>query len=119
MEFEEAALGQYADLVREEDIDCDMHVTRAFDVFFSEADAREGKKDYEARLKAWPQSIKNGDVRAVDDPRELEQITGIKGGVWGISYPAGHLWPYKLATSCESSASWYMTDRRLTWTLTQ
>ncbi|WWD00432.1 hypothetical protein V866_007345 [Kwoniella sp. B9012] len=97
--FEAAALKQYADLVQKEDIDCDMHVTRAFDVCFKPEDGAAAKKDYEARKAAFPRDVAGQDIRSVDDPKELELLTGIKGGHFGASYPAGHLWPYKLATS--------------------
>ncbi|WWC67801.1 uncharacterized protein I206_101714 [Kwoniella pini CBS 10737] len=97
--FEASALKQYADLVAKEDINCDMHVTRAFDIFFREDDAASGKKDYEARKSAFPNDVNGQDIRVVNDPKELERLTGIKGGCFGANYPAGHLWPYKLATS--------------------
>ncbi|KAK8846880.1 hypothetical protein IAR55_005970 [Kwoniella newhampshirensis] len=97
--FEAAALGQYAEIVRKEDIDCDMHVTRAFDICFKEEDGINGKKDYEARKAAWGDDVRKQDLRVVDDPKVLEEITGIRGGYWGASYPAGHLWPYKLASA--------------------
>ncbi|OWT36867.1 FAD dependent oxidoreductase superfamily [Cryptococcus neoformans Bt1] len=97
--FEAAALQQYAAIVKREDIDCDMHVTRAFDVCFRKEDAEAGKKDYEARKAAWGEDMAKHDLRVVEDPKELEALTGVRGGYWGASYPAGHLWPYKLASA--------------------
>ena len=102
MTFEETALGLYADIVERERIECDMHVTRAFDICMTKEGAESAKLDYQARLAASPASIKQGNVRPVHDPVELQEITGVKGGLWGASYPAGHLWPYKLATARES-----------------
>jgi hypothetical protein len=102
MSFEEAALGLYADVVEREGIDCDLHVTRAFDVCMTQDGAEAARKDYEARLAAFPDSIERGLVQEVSDPAKLEEITGIKGGYWGASYPAGHLYPYKLATGRRS-----------------
>lgn len=99
--FEAAALQQYAAIVKREDIDCDMHVTRAFDVCFRKEDAEAGKKDYEARKAAWGEDMAKHDLRVVEDPKELEALTGVRGGYWGASYPAGHLWPYKLASACK------------------
>jgi hypothetical protein len=101
--FEEAAIHQYADLVGEESIDCDLHITRAFDVCFTEDGAKEAKADWKARRDAFPQQLRNSDVRIVEEREALERVTGIKGGYWGASYVAGHLWPYKLATACKSS----------------
>ncbi|WWC87051.1 uncharacterized protein L201_001936 [Kwoniella dendrophila CBS 6074] len=99
LSFEASALKQYADIVTKEDISCDMNVTRAFDICFKQDDAIEAKKDFEARIKDFPNYVKEQDIRTVDDPKELEMLTGVKGGYYGASYPAGHLWPYKLATS--------------------
>jgi hypothetical protein len=80
-----------------------MHVTRAFDICMTKEGAESASLDYQARLAASPGSIQRGDVRVLSDPVELESVTGIKGGLWGASYPAGHLWPYKLATAREFS----------------
>lgn len=96
--FEASALSTYAALVQSEDLDCDMHATRACDVFFDATDAAEAKKDYDARMRLYPDSMKRDDVREVNDREELERLTGIRGAHWGCHYPAGHLWPYKLAT---------------------
>ncbi|WRT64905.1 uncharacterized protein IL334_001844 [Kwoniella shivajii] len=101
--FEAAALKQYADLVAKEDISCDMHVTRAVDVCFKQEDAAAAQKDYEARKAAFPEDVGGQDIRTIKDPQELEALTGVKGGHYGASYPAGHLWPYKLATSQSQS----------------
>ena len=101
MTFEETALGLYADIVERERIECDMHVTRAFDICMTKEGAESAKLDYQARLAASPASIKQGNVRPVHDPVELRELTGVRGGLWGASYPAGHLWPYKLATARE------------------
>ncbi|WVR07884.1 hypothetical protein IAU60_004927 [Kwoniella sp. DSM 27419] len=95
--FEAAALEQYAQIVQREDIDCDMHITRAFDISFREPDAASNQKDYEARRADWGAVMDKQDVRVIQDPKELERVTGVQGGYWGASYPAGHLWPYKLA----------------------
>jgi hypothetical protein len=110
--FEEAALGQYAAIVEAEKIECDMHITRACDVFFREEDAESARSDWEARRAAFPADVQQGDVRIYDDAAEFEQLTGVKGGVFGASYPAGHLWPYKLATSreCTAGEGWRHAD---------
>ncbi|KAK4689720.1 hypothetical protein P7C73_g393, partial [Tremellales sp. Uapishka_1] len=97
--FEAAALEQYVAIVLEEDIDCDLHVTRAFDVWMSEDGVDAGKADWAARQAAFPESMKTADIRTVNDLQALQDLTGIKGARWGAHYPAGHLWPYKLATA--------------------
>ncbi|ORY24894.1 FAD dependent oxidoreductase-domain-containing protein [Naematelia encephala] len=99
LRFEAGALEMYAKLVEEEDIDCDMHVTRAFDICFTAEGSDSAKKDWDARMAAYPDCMRDSDVRRVDDKQTLESLTGVQGGLWGASYPAGHLWPYKLAAS--------------------
>lgn len=89
----------YARIVEKEKIECDLHVTRSFDVFFDKDDAERGKQDFYARKRDWP--TRCGNTRAVDSPADLEKIAGVKGAVWSAHYPAGHLWPYLLATSRE------------------
>jgi glycine/D-amino acid oxidase-like deaminating enzyme len=107
--FEESHLARYAALVEAEDIDCDLHVTRACDVFFDEAEAQAGQSAFRARKRDFPQSVAAGDLREISDPRELERISGMKGGFWGITYPAGHLWPYKLAAGRESARMCFLS----------
>jgi hypothetical protein len=77
-----------------------LAVTRAVDVFYLEDDARSAREDLEARYSDFPESKVN-DIRLIADPAELERMTGAKGAKMGATYPAGHLWPYKLATSRE------------------
>lgn len=103
LEFEEAALGHYVKLVQDEDIDCDLNVTRAIDTFFLEDDARRGQLDFEARTRDFPESVKKADLRFYTDKEWFANFSGVKGGHAGASYPAGHLYPYKLATGREST----------------
>ena len=100
-DFESSHLQRYADIVNNEGIDCDLHATRAFDVFSLPDEAQASKESFRKRLAMFPDSMKKYDIREHADPAELEALTGIKGGHWGASYPAGHLWPYKLATGRE------------------
>jgi hypothetical protein len=99
--MEEEALGKYVKLVSEEGIDCDLVATRAFDAFYLEDDARNARLDLEERYADFPEAQAN-DIRLYS-AEELERITGAVGAKMGASYPAGHLWPYKLATSRECS----------------
>jgi hypothetical protein len=102
IEFEEAALEEYAQLVAAEGIDCDLHITRAFDLYLDDKDAESAKADFRARMEDVSGRKAEPSVRSVDDPEELERISGFKGAKWGAHFPAGHLWPYKLATACKS-----------------
>lgn len=128
--FEESHLARYAALVEAEDLDCDLHVTRgalahrpllpcaaleadqsitfplpACDVFFDETEAAAGRQAFYERKKDFPESIVAGDLEEILDPQALEKLSGMKGGKWGITYPAGHLWPYKLAAGRASFPS--------------
>lgn len=103
LELEEDALEIYSRIVEREKIECDLQVTRSFDCFFDKDDAERGKQDLGARKRDWP--TRCGDARAVDSPADLEKIAGVKGAIWSAHYPAGHLWPYLLATSRESCFS--------------
>lgn len=97
LEFEEAQLAQYIALVEAEpDIDCDLHVTRACDVFFDAKEAESARRSFLLRKEDHPRAVEAGDVREITDRAELERVSGMKGGYWGATYPAGHLWPYKL-----------------------
>lgn len=101
MELEENALGIYAEIVEKEKIDCDLHVTRSFDIFFDKADAERSKVDFAARRRDHPKAFAKGDVRDMGGPEDIVKVAGVKNAVWSASYPAGHLWPYLLATACE------------------
>ncbi|PWN37353.1 FAD dependent oxidoreductase, partial [Meira miltonrushii] len=97
--FESSQIHNYVDLIRSEDIDCDLHVTRAVDVFFDKEAAKEAKMDFDKRKRLFPQSVKNDDVHEIKDKNVLNKMAGTIGGQWGCHYLAGHLWPYKLATA--------------------
>lgn len=114
-EFEEAALNHYASIIGEEKIECDLHITRAFDSFFDAEDAKRSREDLEQRRRDFPDSVRRGDIRSVDDPDDMERIAGVKGVRWGASYPAGHLWPYKLATACKFEAGCRHAQPRGEW----
>ena len=97
--FEQQALRSYAEIVKAEDIDCDMHITRTFDVFLQKDDMESSKLDYAARKADFPRDVIGADIRLHTDVSTLEQMTGVKDALMAASWPAGHLWPYKLAVS--------------------
>jgi hypothetical protein len=96
LSFEEAALELYVEIVKREGIDCDLHVTRAFDGFYEPNQAKEARLDFEARVRDHPEAVKQSGLRLTQD---LAGQTGLKNGHFSANYPAGHLWPYKLATA--------------------
>ncbi|KAL3489694.1 FAD dependent oxidoreductase-domain-containing protein [Aspergillus germanicus] len=92
-EFEARHVDVIRDLVKKEDIDCDLGVTEAVDVQFSESHARKLKDGYDRLVNAGCGPT----VRTrYTGPDEAEQFSGVKGAVACFSYAAGHLWPYKL-----------------------
>jgi hypothetical protein len=101
MALEESALDTYVDLVQREKIECDLHVTRAVDIFFDKDDTERSKKDFMERKADWPQMFGARGLQCIESPQEIERRVGVKGALWSASYPAGHLWPYLLATSRE------------------
>ncbi|CEL01295.1 hypothetical protein ASPCAL00883 [Aspergillus calidoustus] len=92
-EFEARHVNAIRDLVEKEGIDCDLGVTEAVDVQFSETHARKLKDGYDRLVAAGCGPT----VRTrYTGPREAEEFSGVKGAVACFSYAAGHLWPYKL-----------------------
>jgi hypothetical protein len=101
MLLEGEALGKYCKLVEETGIDCDLHVTRAYDTCYTRGDAESLTADFEARLADYPEDLKMNDV-IMTPKHEWGQRSGMKDTLFEASFPAGHLWPYKLATGCKS-----------------
>ncbi|KAJ5919566.1 hypothetical protein N7454_009401 [Penicillium verhagenii] len=84
------------EVVEKEKIDCEFRVTRSFDIFFDEDDAREAHEfvvSRQAEGTPWAQHI------TWIDASESEKITGIKKTKGALSVPAASLWPYKLVTA--------------------
>ena len=57
--FEVAHLQAIGDLVKKEQIDCDLTLTRSFDVFLEEEQAKASKKAYDKMLRSGITSIKD------------------------------------------------------------
>ncbi|KAL2857630.1 FAD dependent oxidoreductase [Aspergillus pseudodeflectus] len=92
-EFEARHVDVIQNLVEKEAIDCDLGVTEAVDVQFSETHARKLKDGYDRLVTAGCGPT----VRTTyTGPSEAEKFSGVKGAVACFSYAAGHLWPYKL-----------------------
>ncbi|RDW59036.1 hypothetical protein BP5796_11960 [Coleophoma crateriformis] len=81
------------DLVEKENIDCDFQLTRACDVFIDQAYADQVTASFN-KIKASGATC----VRQVQytGARDAEQISGVKGAKCCLTFPAAHLWPYKL-----------------------
>ncbi|KAH8658485.1 FAD dependent oxidoreductase superfamily [Xylariales sp. PMI_506] len=81
------------DLVEKEKIDCDFQLTRACDVYINQ--------DYADKVTAQFNRIKALGATCLREvqytgPRDAEQISGVKGAKCCLTFPAAHLWPYKL-----------------------
>ncbi|KAL6229147.1 FAD dependent oxidoreductase-domain-containing protein [Aspergillus navahoensis] len=92
-EFEARHIDAVASLIKKENIDCDLVVTKAVDVILEE--------DYAAALKRGYDKLVEGGVEPTKQtryfgPQEAEMVSGVKGAKACFTYKAGHLWPYKL-----------------------
>lgn len=86
MNFEASHLQHYIDLVTAEDIDCDMHATRACDVYYGTDEAIAQKRNFKMRQAEHPEFVNvKGDMREIEDVEELEKISGVKDGKWGVT----------------------------------
>ncbi|KAL4788096.1 phosphoenolpyruvate phosphomutase-domain-containing protein [Aspergillus varians] len=92
-DFEIAHIRALKELIAEEDIDCDMNLTRCMNVYLNETDGEKARQTYEAL-------VANGLEYTPDihytPQKSAEKISGVKGAKACISYTAGTLWPYKL-----------------------
>lgn len=86
MDFEASHLQHYIDLVTTEDIDCDLHATRACDVYLEDEEATAQKRNFRMRQAEHPEFVNvKGDMHEIEDVQELERISGVKGGKWGLT----------------------------------
>lgn len=116
--FEMAHVPAIKRLVEKENIDCDFHITRSFDVFLTESQNEKVRKDYDVLNQAGVTSVLDLHYTSGDKaervsssfsnlslsilfylyvhPAEINQICGVKGAKGCVSFTACHLWPYKL-----------------------
>ncbi|KAJ5114145.1 hypothetical protein N7456_002679 [Penicillium angulare] len=83
------------DVAAKENIDCELRVTRSFDIFFDESHASEMREFVTACKEkgvAWAEHIEWIEASISD------QVTGMKDTKGALSVPAVSLWPYKLVT---------------------
>ncbi|KAL1297502.1 hypothetical protein AAFC00_005021 [Neodothiora populina] len=93
--FEASHVPALKAFIEKEEIDCDFVVTRAIDVQLSSAHRERLKAGYEKLLHAGVEATKNVFYASEST---AEGLSGVKGAKGCFSYPAGHLWPYKLIT---------------------
>ncbi|OJZ81905.1 hypothetical protein ASPFODRAFT_51593 [Aspergillus luchuensis CBS 106.47] len=91
-EFEYAHIQALKDLLREENIDCDLNITRNMNVYLDEESAEKAKLAYEM-LQA--RGVKLAEDLHYTGKRDAEVISGAHNAKACISYTSGTLWPYK------------------------
>ncbi|PWY85786.1 FAD dependent oxidoreductase superfamily [Aspergillus sclerotioniger CBS 115572] len=91
-DFEYAHIQALKDLLREENIDCDLNITRNMNAYLDDVSAENARKAYEMLLARGVELAK--DLHYTSQ-RDAEGVSGIKGAKACISYTSGTLWPYK------------------------
>ncbi|ETS81355.1 hypothetical protein PFICI_06357 [Pestalotiopsis fici W106-1] len=99
--FEQQHVSALKELIESEDIDCDLILTRCIDVFLDETFLNE-TRDKLAELKRKDVSMMSA-IQTLSGTK-AEQVSGVKGAKGCITYPAGHLHPYKLLMHLLSKA---------------
>jgi len=90
--FEIAHIHALKELIEKENIDCDFTLTRTFDVFLDEEQARSSKAAYDRLVTVGLEGM--SDVHHTG-PQNAEAVCGVKGAKACFSFTAAHLWPYK------------------------
>ncbi|KAJ5201898.1 uncharacterized protein N7498_006561 [Penicillium cinerascens] len=88
-------LAALKEVVDKEGIDCDLRVTRSFDIFFDEKHAQKMEEFLsreEARGTPWTQEVQ------WIEKAQSDKITGVRNTKGALCVPAVSLWPYKLFT---------------------
>ncbi|RDW80676.1 hypothetical protein BP5796_05374 [Coleophoma crateriformis] len=92
-EFELLNVLAVKDLVEKEQIACDYQLTRACDAMLVQSHADQVTAAYKKLQAAGVSCIRQVQYTG---PRDAEQISGVKGALCCFTFPAAHLWPYKL-----------------------
>ncbi|KAL1409088.1 hypothetical protein Q8F55_005912 [Vanrija albida] len=97
IEHEVAHLGAFEALVQAEGIECDLHISRTWSAFMTDAEAEQGVAQLEAMLRSEGEWVRRvvGDVVATRDPAEAERLTRVRGARGAVGVPGGRIWPYK------------------------
>ncbi|RAL03233.1 NAD(P)/FAD-dependent oxidoreductase [Aspergillus ibericus CBS 121593] len=89
-------LSALKEVVEKEGIECELKVTRSFDVFFDGNHARDIREFLYVKKSegvAWAR-----EVEWIEEA-DVERITGVVNGKGAVGVPAVSLWPYKLVTA--------------------
>jgi len=93
--FEVAHIQAFKKLISEENIDCDLVITRSMNVYLNTDEANQARETYES-LAAQGLSFTD-DIQYISG-KLAEAASGIKDAKACLSCTAGSLWPYKLVT---------------------
>ncbi|OJI99056.1 hypothetical protein ASPVEDRAFT_25895 [Aspergillus versicolor CBS 583.65] len=91
--FEIAHIRAIKDLIAEENIDCELNLTRCLNVYLNEADGEKARQTYEALVA---QGLEYTSDIHYTSQKFAETISGVKGAKACLSSTTGTLWPYKL-----------------------
>ncbi|KAI2629070.1 FAD dependent oxidoreductase [Hypomontagnella submonticulosa] len=91
--FEVANAQAIVDLVREENIACDLQAVATADTFVDSGEAAKITKLWDAMTKLDCPTLRDVTYHG---PADAEQVTGAKGARAAFTFPAYTLWPYKL-----------------------
>lgn len=99
--FEVANANAVVELVKEENIDCDLKQVTTADMFVDAAEAAKIKKLWDAMSKLDCPTLRDVTYHELE---EAEKVTGIKDAKVAFTYPAHTLWPYKLVMNLLAGA---------------
>ncbi|KAL2852955.1 FAD dependent oxidoreductase [Aspergillus pseudoustus] len=90
--FEISHIPALKKVIAEENIDCDLNLTRSMNVYLNEEEGEQAKQIYEALVA---RGLEYTSDLHYTPHKYAEKISGVKGAKACISYTAGSLWPYK------------------------
>lgn len=109
--FEAAHVYAVKDLVEDEGLDCDFHITRAVDVYLDPEHARQTEEAHRKLVAAGVVNLRDvafipkKDAERVRAPphghwngadQYANQVSGVKGAQCAFTFTAAHLWPSKM-----------------------
>ncbi|KAL2854646.1 phosphoenolpyruvate phosphomutase-domain-containing protein [Aspergillus pseudodeflectus] len=90
--FEISHIPALKKVIAEENIDCDLNLTRSMNVYLNEQEGEQARQIYEALVS---RGLEYTSDLHYTPQKYAEKISGVKGAKACISYTAGSLWPYK------------------------
>ncbi|KAJ5505030.1 hypothetical protein N7463_007904 [Penicillium fimorum] len=91
--FEISHLKIIEELVRKENIDCELTFTRSYDMYLDEDELKTAKTFYDSLVEQGLDFMDDVKYMSQAETRDTAHVRDAKGG---FSFPTGHLWPYKL-----------------------